>query len=213
VGYLVVIGDVVASRAAGDRRELQRSLSAAVQRINASARRRLASPYTITLGDEFQAVYRSARDLFGDLWVLLEALYPVELRLAAGIGGIATPINKKQALGMDGASFHRARATMDRLKRERRTIIQVQGGEGELALANDALRLACRLLAGWKRETLSTLVCLGRGLSVDEIARLMKVTPRAIFKRIRSSSLREVLALAGSLEAELEEATGRADES
>jgi hypothetical protein len=213
VDYLVLIGDVVASRTAGNRRELQRALSAAVQRINASARRRLASPYTITLGDEFQAVYRSARDLFGDLWALLEALNPVELRLAAGIGEIATPINRKQALGMDGAAFHKARAAMDRLKREGRTIIQVQGSEGELALVNDSLRLACRLLSGWKRETLSTLVCLGRGLSVDVIARSMQVTPRAIFKRIRSSSLREVLALAGSLEAELEVAMGRADES
>ncbi len=207
--YAVIIGDVVASRAASSRGALQRSLAGAVDRVNASARRRLASPYTITLGDEFQAVYRSPRGLFEDLWALLEALHPVALRFAVGAGDIATPINKRQALGMDGPSFYRARQTMEALKKERESIVQVQGDPGELALANHALRLACRLVAGWRRDTLSTLVALGAGVSVEAMARRMKVTQRAIFKRIRANSLREILAVAGAVESELDEALGQ----
>ena len=210
--YAVVIGDVVASRAARSRGALQRSLGAAVQRVNASARRRLASPYTITLGDEFQAVYRSPRGLLADLWALLDALHPVALRFAVGVGDIATPINRRQALGMDGASFYRARHTMEALKKERRSIVQVQGGPGELTLANHALRLACRLVAGWRHDTLSTFVCLGAGDPVERIARRSRVTERAIFKRIRANSLREILAVAGAVESELEEALGRSHE-
>ncbi len=210
--YLVVIGDVVASRAAGSRGALQRSLDGAVGRVNAAARRRLASPYTITLGDEFQAVYRSPRGLFCDLWSLLETLHPVALRFAVGVGGIETPINKRQALGMDGPSFYRARHTMEALKRERGSIVQIEADPGALALANHALRLTCRLVAGWKRDTLATLVRMGAGVSVEEIARQMKVTQRAIFKRIRANCLREILAVAQAVESELEAAAGRGHE-
>ncbi len=206
--YLVVIGDVVASRAADSRGELQRSLTAAIERLNAAARRRLASPYTITLGDEFQAVYSSSRALLSDFWLLLEALYPVKIRLAAGVGEIVTPINERQALGMDGPSFYSARAVMDDLKKERESIIRIEAGAGTLELSNAALRLVCRVIAGWKRDTLSTFVRLAGGHAVEEIARQMKVTQRAIFKRLRANSLREVLAVAAAVESELEKVMG-----
>jgi hypothetical protein len=212
VPYLVVIADVVRSRSARSRGELQRSLAAAVARVNASARRRLASPCTITLGDEFQAVYRSPDGLFGDFWTLFEALHPVALRFAVGLGEITTPINRKQALGMDGPSFYRARRAMEALKRESESVIRVDGGDADLALANHALRLACRLLARWKRPVLSTLVCLAGRLSVEETARRAGVTPRAIFKRISANSLREILAIAGAVESQLATALGGGDE-
>jgi hypothetical protein len=208
VPYLVVIGDVVASRAADSRGELQRSLTAAIERVNAAARRRLASPYTITLGDEFQAVYKSSRALLSDFWLLLEALHPVKIRLAIGIGEIVTPINERQALGMDGPSFYSARAAMDDLKKERESIIRVEAGAGALELSNAALRLVCRVIARWKRDTLSTLVRLAGGHAVEEIARQMKVTQRAIFKRLRTNSLREVLGVSAAVESELEKVMG-----
>jgi len=210
--YVAVIGDLVASREAGNRGELQRVLAGAVEQANVAARERLASPYTITLGDEFQALYRSPEALLGDFWALLDALHPVRLRLAAGIGEIATPINDRQALGMDGPAFYRARRTMDELKRERDSIVQLEGESGTLALVNPALRLVCRLIAGWKRETLSILIRLAEGLPVEEIARHMGVTERAVFKRIRTNSLREVLSVAGAVESELAAAMGEADE-
>ncbi len=204
--YLVVIGDVVASRAADSRAELQRSLTAAVDRVNAAARRRIASPYTITLGDEFQAVYSSPRSLLSDFWLLLEALHPVKLRLAVGIGDILTPINERQALGMDGPSFYRARAAMDNLKKERESAIRIEADGDAVELSNAALRLVCRQIGGWKRGTLSTLVRLAAGHPVEEIARQMKVSQRAVFKRLRTNLLREVLAVAAAVESEMEAA-------
>ncbi len=201
--YLAVIGDLVASREAENRGALQRALVDAVERANAAGRQRLASPFTITLGDEFQALYRSPEALLSDFWELLDALHPVGLRLAAGIGEIATPINDRQALGMDGPAFYRARRTMDALKRERDSILQLEGEGGTLALANSSLRLVCRLMAGWKRETLSILIRLAKGLTVEQIARHMGVSERAVFKRIRTNSVREVLSVAAAVESEL----------
>ncbi len=109
---------------------------------------------------------------------------------------------------MDGPAFYRARAAMDELKKERESVIRIEADSGALALANAALGLLWRVIAGWKRGTLSTLVRLGQGHGVEEIARQTKVTQRAIFKRIRSNSLREVLAVAEAVESELEKVTG-----
>lgn len=116
--YVVVIGDIVGSRAVADRKTLQRQLAAAVSRIN----RRLAkaaallSPYTITLGDEIQAVYAHPASVVLDVVSLLGDLLPHRMRFCVAVGAIATGINKVAAIGMDGPAFHMARAGIDELK-------------------------------------------------------------------------------------------------
>ena len=54
--YAVVMGDLVASEAASSRRALHRTFNAAIDTANAAFAAALASPLTITLGDEFQGL-------------------------------------------------------------------------------------------------------------------------------------------------------------
>jgi hypothetical protein len=74
----------------------------------------LISPYTITLGDEFQAVLKNARHLFGDIITILYVIYPTKIRFSIGIGDIQTPVNPNQAIGMDGTAFYNARTGIDK---------------------------------------------------------------------------------------------------
>src|SRR5688500_7792726 len=97
---IAVIGDVVASKELAQRSVFQRRLGKALAQTSGAARH-LASPYTITLGDEFQAVYRNADLLFADIFGIMAEIHPVRIRLALGVGALTTKINPVQALGMD----------------------------------------------------------------------------------------------------------------
>ncbi|MFW5882815.1 MAG: SatD family protein [Verrucomicrobiota bacterium] len=131
---LVLIGDLVGSREAAERAALQTQLKKACTAASkvARAEKRLLSPYTITLGDEFQAVLSRGTGLFGDCLRIQEMLYPECFRIGLGVGEISTPINRKAALEMDGEAFYKAREAIDALKR-----------------SGERVHLACSAPADW----------------------------------------------------------------
>ena len=125
--YIALIGDIVDSKGQARRGDLQRTLAAELKRISERSKSKLASPYTITLGDEFQAVYKSADNVFLDIFSILAELAPgAEARFGIGVGELTTAINPKQALGMDGPAFHRARDAISILKKSG-YLIRLQG--------------------------------------------------------------------------------------
>lgn len=111
---IAVIGDLIDSKRIKDRFSFQQQLAKRLKHIGA---KRTVSPYTLTLGDEFQALYVGADGLFYDLFHLREYLYPVRCRFSIALGDITTPINRKQAIGMDGSAFHEARWQIDKMKK------------------------------------------------------------------------------------------------
>lgn len=70
------------------RAALQRQLDGALQQLN-QRNAYLASPYTLTPGDEFQAVLNRADHLFHDICTLLAALHPQRIRFSMAAGLIA----------------------------------------------------------------------------------------------------------------------------
>src|SRR5207237_6855737 len=106
---IVIIGDLVLSRNIRRRDKIQTELLSELRRLN-KIRSGLISPYTVTLGDEFQAVYSNADSLFSDIFEISAKIQPVKIRFAVSLGEITTRINKKSAMGMDGHVFHNARS-------------------------------------------------------------------------------------------------------
>jgi len=75
--FIVVIGDVISSRKVENRNNLQNKLLDIFDNLNTSDyENHIVSPYTITLGDEFQAVYEKADCLFLDSIKILEKTLP-----------------------------------------------------------------------------------------------------------------------------------------
>ena len=74
--YLALIGDIVDSKQLRDRGKFQTTLASTLKTVS-SRNATLVSPYTITLGDEFQAVYKSADRLFLDIFSILRDIHPV----------------------------------------------------------------------------------------------------------------------------------------
>jgi hypothetical protein len=187
--YLVVIGDVVASRDLPVRAQFQRRLKQALQALN-GRHKVLASAYTLTLGDEFQAVYRDAGTAFADVFSLLSELAPVRARFALAVGEIVTPINPAQAIGMDGPAFHRARALLEALKAKRR-LLGVTRGTDDWPLAGSSLAVLSGQMEGWRPNRLKLFARLLTGESTADLAKRTGITTRAVNKNIYAADLDE----------------------
>ena len=202
---IAVIGDIVASRAVAPRPPFQKRLAKALEHATRNARF-LASPYTITLGDEFQSVYRKADGLFADAVTIMAEIHPVMTRFAFGVGELSTRINPVQALGMDGPAFHGARAALTRLKEDER-LLRISGQSAEAwALSNHVLNLLSHQLAGWSRNRLLILAGLLRGQAVKEIEDGLQISRVAVYKNIRAAALDEVVGICQQLEAAMNQA-------
>lgn len=198
MNYLVLIGDLVASRQAPDRAELQRKLAATLASLNRDGRG-LVSPYTVTLGDEFQAVYREATPIFQHMFAILGALYPVGVRFAWSIGEITTEINSHSALGMDGPAFYAARDAITSLK-GRDEVCSIAGLPADRQpLAGAALRVVSHLLGRWKRSRFLVMEDLLADRKVQDIASRLGMSEQAVYKNITNGGLEGLLELFGTL--------------
>lgn len=112
--YVALIGDIRGSREVGDRRKVQSEFKQVVDALNdhipAST---IASRFTVTTGDEFQALLTKATDAVEAAVSASDQFHPVRLRFGIGRGELDTELNPEQAIGMDGPCFHRARAAID----------------------------------------------------------------------------------------------------
>lgn len=199
---IAVIGDLVNSKAVAQRSVFQRKLARTLADAGRDARG-LASPYTITLGDEFQAVYRGAETLFADVVTIMAEIHPVRARFAFGVGELTTRVNPEQALGMDGPVFHQARAALTELKNDGRLLRIAGAGSDTWRLANGALNLISHQAATWTRNRLLVLAGLLRDKPVREIEDGMRISRVAVYKNIRAAALDDVKGVCQELTAAL----------
>lgn len=190
--YLVLIADVVASRRITDRQGLQHRLASELTTLNADTND-LVAPYTLTLGDEFQAVYDGADRVFRDLIRLMTVLHPTHVRCSLGVGDISTDLNREQALGMDGPAFYAARDGIERLKTGD-DLFRIEGlPDSDASLANSSLRLVSQRMQKWQVNRLAILHGLMRSEPVHSIADGLGISEQAVYKNIHAGGLEAVI--------------------
>jgi len=204
--YVVLIGDLVASRGLEDRDQVQRSLQGVLDELNTRPTRQL-SPYTLTLGDEFQAVYEDVRGLFRDIVRIMTAVHPARVRFSLGVGRIATALNRDQALGMDGTAFHIARDGISALKQNGGLFaLQGEGIEGPVwELVRSTLTLFGSDWVGWRHTRMRVFALLYEGADVEEISRDVGITVRSVYKNVNVASLPTRLAALEAIAALLQQ--------
>lgn len=204
--YTALIGDVVQSRAVENRREVQRRFAAVCAELNTEgARLGLVAPFTVTLGDEFQAVFANAERLWECIFRMEAALAPVGIRFAIGVGEISTDIQRDTALGMDGPAFHHARAAMDVLKKQD-TRYRVGGLGEEGDFINATLALIAYNRVKWRAPRVLTLASLLQGKTVKEICLLTHSSEQAVYRNIRDGALETVVTLLAGIARQLQQA-------
>jgi hypothetical protein len=199
---IVLIGDLLESRSLGDvqRKAIQRRLKKVLDQVNQDATGLLA-PWTITLGDEFQAVYKSTESLFPHLWAIMAAIHPVYARFSVAAGAITTPINRKQAIGMDGPAFHEARDGVNILKKDEGLLRVHLGQTGITRLMNASLMLVSKEMINWNSNRFHILRQLSRGTGVGQIAAELGMSEVAVYKNRHAGALDTICELTGAIAA------------
>jgi len=151
----------------------------------------LLSPYTITLGDEIQAVYARPRSVILDVITLQGEMLPHRMRFCVGLGAITTRINKVAAIGMDGPAFHVARAGIDELKNAGDASLAVKAaGNVDFELEDSAAKLLDVQVREWRPNRFKVFMAdLSAGAAESEdkadarkVAARIGITMTAVYK-------------------------------
>jgi hypothetical protein len=193
---VAVIGDLVASRRAGERPSLHARLVAALDHVNSAVP--AAVPLRVTVGDEYQGVYDELGPALRATLLLRLALLPdVDARHGVGRGSIV--VLDEEPRVEDGPAWWAAReaiesvATTERrpaLRGLRTAYVAGEGRDGpDPAAVNAALVLRDQLLHGAGPESLSVLAGMLSGMTQKEIAAELGVTASAVSQRVRRDGL------------------------
>lgn len=203
---IALIGDIVGSRQIKKRADFDERLSVALQGLNRQ-RSGLLSPYTVTIGDEIQALFSNAGQLFCDTVTIQAAIYPQRMRFSIGVGELVTPVNPLHAIGMDGPAFHLARDGISTLKKNNDLYI-IQGETPNLVLINSSLGLVSHFMHKWSRTRLQVLEDLMHAKTVKEIAAAHGISEQAVYKNIHAGELDKVIELFQQIENALDSVIG-----
>lgn len=193
-----LLGDIVASRHS-DRKAAHASLLSAIEETN--TRVCALHPLRVTVGDEFQGVYRSLGDALNASYELRNLLYP-GLDIRFGLGGGDIQIIDETLGIQDGSGWHLAREAIEEAWRLgnsaatagiRTSIRDERGIANGLAEASAQLIDACLYALGdGPRRSLRAIY---DGLDNQSSAKLLGVSPSANSQRVITNNLRPLARL------------------
>lgn len=200
--YIALIGDLIDSKRLADRKQAQKDLQDLMAVLNQDYRDYLVSPFTVTTGDEFQALFQPNVHLM-QLLDQIALGFPHPIRFGLGLGEMLTDINREQSIGSDGPAYWRARAAIDSIHEKNdygSSRIAVSLGDDRRSQAVNTVLAACSFIQSkWNSSQREVLECMlmdyiyDEHFSHGEIAELLQISPSALSKRLRSSGLKVYL--------------------
>ncbi|MFQ6170504.1 SatD family protein [Oryzobacter sp. R7] len=197
---VVLIGDVVDSRGAANRRALHRAVEKALVDVNAVVPS--LGELRVTVGDEFQGAYATLGGAIeAALRVHLELLPGVDTRFGLGRGAVTT-LDARRGIE-DGPGWWAAREAIEAAAqsagsaatRTTRTAVRAADDDPTVAAVNAALLCRDHLVGSLSDRSLRLL----RGLmdphtTQSELATLEGISASAVSQRVRADGIGAVLA-------------------
>ncbi len=203
INYIAIIGDVVGSRSAGNRSDLQDRLGGGLRDVNTAFGEHIAAEFVLTVGDEFQGLLSAAGALDLIQATLRMHAFPAELRLGVGIGALETAL-RSQAIGMDGRCFHNAREAIERAA-ERRTPVEVRADGPEAPFEIYSLLYGV-IRSRWTKRQREVVDLSASGLEGREVAEYLSITPSAVSQHLRAAGAKELRSATREWRAQIESA-------
>ena len=201
--YLALIADVIDSKMVQERFNLQKQLEKTLQKMNERFGDYLSSCFTLTLGDEFQALLKVDAPVFQIIDTLRSELSPTQLRFGIGLGEIVTAIDPLQSIGADGPAYWNARAAINLVHQKNdygnTQIYFSSGNDSKDLLVNALIASGEAIRSGWRGSQEEILLDLlqrsvySETFSQQELAQSLAIQPSALSKRLKSSSIRVYL--------------------
>ena len=201
--YLALISDVIDSKMVQERIDLQKQIEKTLQKMNELFGDYLASRFTLTLGDEFQALLKVDAPVFQIIDTLRSELTPTQLRFGIGLGEIVTDIDPLQSIGADGPAYWNARAAINLVHQKNdygnTQIYFSSGKENQDFFVNSLIASGEAIRSGWRDSQEEILLNLlkrsvySESFSQQDLAQSLAINPSALSKRLKSSSIRVYL--------------------
>ena len=201
--YLALIADVIDSKMVQERFDLQKQVEKTLQKMNELFGDYLASRFTLTLGDEFQALLKVDAPVFQIIDTLRSELTPTQLRFGIGLGEIVTDIDPLQSIGADGPAYWNARAAINLVHQKNdygnTQIYFSSGKENQDFFVNALIASGEAIRSGWRDSQEEILLNLlkrsvySESFSQQDLAQSLAINPSALSKRLKSSSIRVYL--------------------
>ena len=201
--YLALIADVIDSKMVQERLDLQKQVEKTLQKMNELFGDYLASRFTLTLGDEFQALLKVDAPVFQIIDTLRSELTPTQLRFGIGLGEIVTAIDPLQSIGADGPAYWNARAAINLVHQKNdygnTQIYFSSGKENQDFFVNALIASGEAIRSGWRDSQEEILLNLlkrsvySESFSQQDLAQSLAINPSALSKRLKSSSIRVYL--------------------
>ena len=201
--YLALIADVIDSKMVQERLDLQKQVEKTLQKMNELFGDYLASRFTLTLGDEFQALLEVDAPVFQMIDTLRLELNPTQLRFGIGLGEIVTAIDPLQSIGADGPAYWNARGAINFVHQKNdygnTQIYFSSGKENQDFFVNALIASGEAIRSSWRDSQEEILLNLlkrsvySESFSQQDLAQSLSINPSALSKRLKSSSIRVYL--------------------
>ena len=201
--YLALLADVIDSKMVQERFDLQKQVEKTLQKMNELFGDYMVSRFTLTLGDEFQALLKVDAPIFQIIDTLRSELTPTQLRFGIGLGEIVTAIDPLQSVGADGPAYWNARAAINFVHQKNdygnTQIYFSSGKENQDYFVNAFIASGEAIRSGWRESQEEILLNLlkrsvySETFSQQDLAQSLAINPSALSKRLKSSSVRVYL--------------------
>ena len=202
------MGDIVNSEKLQDVSRLHTLFNEAIQAANELHRAELASPLTITLGDEFQGLtMRSSQALPIARYLRYRLMeHGIECRFSIGLVELRTPLNKDRSWNMMGPGLSKTRAKLDE-KRDSSLYRFAIDDDVLWQVVLDALGAGVTSIERrWTDRQRYDIVQLLNGRSVQTLAKARNVSVHSIYKVRQSGEFETYTAQWQAIEAILDKA-------
>lgn len=182
--YAVVMGDLVQSERSSALEQLHIQFNQSVDHQNATHIAKLASPLTITLGDEFQGLTKSLADAIPIIRDMRFQLmnHKIDCRFVIGSVELKTKLNPDKAWNMMGPGLSRAREKLD----EKRPVSLYRFSIPQNLVIEkmlDALGAGLTVIErSWTEQQRKDIASLISGLTPTELAKRRNVSVHSIYK-------------------------------
>lgn len=191
--YVALIGDIRGSRELEDRKRAQEEFERVVESLNDEVPdESIASPFTVTAGDEFQVLLTDAADAVAGAVTASDRFHPARLRFGIGRGELETEVNPNQAIGMDGPCFHRAREAIEGAQHEG-AWLRVRGWSSDLdGHVNAMFDLVQRVREDWTDRQAQFAEALAETGTQKRVAERYDVSKSTVSESLSAGHVHEV---------------------
>lgn len=181
--FACLTADVVASRSDPDRHAFQLCLEQCIQALNTEFATTLAVPFSVTVGDEVQALFPNLAAALDAELRLRRTLYPRRLHCGIGVGPVATALRARTA-EMDGPCFLRAREALEAGAGEEATTV-VRSALPEWDDPLNAILLLLNVISGrWSDKQMEAIETYARFGTQATASRQLGISQPAFHKRL-----------------------------